>query len=246
MKKYLALALAAIMVMSFAGCSGNTENSSTPSENSSTSDVSKPESKPEDKPAEPEKAISPADIEAAIAKALGDGYLCTVDAPEDEMFATVMAGVDLSQLDSYVLKQARVSAVDPDTVAVMKCKAGYADTAVEIINENFARTLSYSRLYSFSLAKVEGARLYKFDDMLVFIIAGNYAPSDASAEDEAKLAASEYEKIDNAIKELFGTLPENLAVVTEPQEIENPYDNNNNGGLVFDDEFSDDMPVIGG
>lgn len=41
----------------------------------------------------------------------------------------------------------------------------------------------------------------------MFIMAGADADENASAEDEAKLAVSEYEKIDNAIKSLFGTLP---------------------------------------
>lgn len=51
-----------------------------------------------------------------------------------------------------------------------------------------------------------------------------------SDEDAAKLAASEYEKIDNTIKELFGSLPENLAVIPEDNE------NNNGGGLILPDD----------
>ncbi|MGN0670310.1 MAG: DUF4358 domain-containing protein [Oscillospiraceae bacterium] len=246
MKKYLALALAAIMVMSFAGCSDSKENISTPSESSSSSDVLKPESKPEetkpeDKPAEPEKTVSPADIEAAFAKTLGDGYFCTVDVPEEEIFLSNMAGIDLSQLESYTAKQTAITAVYPDTVLVMKCKPDYADTAVDILNENYARTISYIRQYPFGVAKVEGARLYKIGDIVMFILAGNSADSDATAEDEAKLAASEYEKIDSTIKELFGTLPENLAVITEPEIPDN--------GGEFDGGFDggfDDMPIIGG
>lgn len=41
----------------------------------------------------------------------------------------------------------------------------------------------------------------------MYIVAGAPALGELSAEDEAKLAASEYEKIDSAIKELFGTSP---------------------------------------
>lgn len=238
MKKYITLAVAALMALSLTGCSENKNGSSLPSNNnSSTSDTEKPESKPESKPEE-NKQASPAEVEAAIAKALGDGYLCTVPVNESELFLSNMAGLDISQLDSYIATITPVPAVNADTVIVLKCKEGYADEAVSILNENYARNISYIRQYPFSVAKVEGARLYKFGNTVMFIIAGNYAPSDASAEDEAKLAASEYEKIDNVIKELFGSLPENLAVITEPEP-------NNNGGEFDGGEF-DGMPIIGG
>lgn len=250
MKKYLAIALTALMVMSFAGCSNGTSSSSDSSSASSTINSGTTSDKTNDSSdsdSSAEKNVAPADIEAAIAKALGDGYLSTVDAPEDELFSTVVSMIDFSQVDEYVIKQARVSAVNPDTVVVLKCKSGYADTAVDLINESYAQTLSYSRLYSFSVAKVEGAKLYKFGDTVIFVIGGANAEDGASAEDEAKLAASEYEKIDNAIKELFGTLPENLAVVTEPDDSNA---NDDDGGFFsMTDDFGfegDDMPILGG
>lgn len=150
-----------------------------------------------------------------------------------------MADIDPAQLESYTAKQSAITAVYPDTVLVMKCKSGYKDTAVDILNENYARTISYIRQYPFDVAKVEGARIYKVGDIVMFILAGNIADSDATAEDEAKLAASEYEKIDNVIKSLFGTLPKNLAVIKEPEIPDN-------GG--FDGGFDNfgDMPIIGG
>ena len=146
-----------------------------------------------------------------------------------------MADIDPAQLESYTAKQSAITAVYPDTVLVMKCKSGYKDTAVDILNENYAQTISYIRQYPFDVAKVEGARIYKVGDIVMFILAGNIADSDATAEDEAKLAASEYEKIDNVIKSIFGTLPKNLAVIKEPEIPDN-------GGF---DNF-EDMPIIGG
>lgn len=112
-------------------------------------------------------------------------------------------------------------------------------------HESYAQTLSYSRLYSFSVAKVEGARLYKFGDTVIFVIGGALAENGASAEDKAKLAASEYEKIDSAIKELFGTLPENLAVVTEPDDSNDNDDDNGFFNMTDDFSYDDDMPLIG-
>lgn len=256
MKKYLAIALTALMVMSFAGCS-NSADSSTPDSSSTSSTVNsdaasdKTDDNSDSKPADSSDSnsdavnnVSPAEVEAAIAKALGDGYLSTVDVPEDEMYLSGMATIDLSQVESYVAKITTIPSVNPDTVVVIKCKPGYADTAVDELNSTFAQSISYIRQYPFSVAKVEGARLYKIGNMVIYIIGGASADDNASAEDEAKLAASEYEKIDNAIKELFGTLPENLAVVTEPDDSDD-----DDGGffdMTDDIEYDDDMPLIGG
>lgn len=248
MKKYIAIVFAALTVMSLAGCSNGTNSASDSSSASSTVNSDAASDKTSDNADSNSDAadnVSPADVEAAIAKALGDGYLSTVDVPEDEMYLSGMAGIDLSQVEDYVAKITTIPSVNPDTVVVIKCKPGYADTAVDELNSTFAQSISYIRQYPFSVAKVEGARLYKIDDTVIYVIGGASADDNASAEDEAKLAASEYEKIDNAIKELFGTLPENLAVVTEPDDS----DADDDGGFFdmtddFDDE--DDMPVLGG
>lgn len=279
MKKYLALALAAIMVMSFAGCSDSKNNGSSTTDSSSVSDNVKPDSKPADnaskqeekpadnsdskpetkpeeskpeeskpeeskpeesKPAEPEKPeeknVSPADIEAAIAKALGDGYLCTVDVSADEMYTSAISWLELEHIETYVAKSS--AAFGQDSVVIAKCKDGYADDAINALNEYYAQTISYIRQYPFDVAKVEGARIYKVGDTVMFIIAGASASSDASAEDKAKLAVSEYEKIDSALKELFGTLPENLAVIKEPELPDN-------GGFDGGFEGFEDMPIGG-
>lgn len=57
-------------------------------------------------------------------------------------------------------------------------------------------------------------RLYQSGNYVIYIIAGaSYEGDDAEA--ESKLAVSEYAKIDEVIKSVFGALPENLAVVPE-------------------------------
>lgn len=249
MKRFTLILLTAFMILSLFSCSSTRadKNSGFGDDSSATEtvtpdtkpDTSKEEEKPDTKPEE-NQDVTPADVEAAIAKALGDGYFCTAYVPESELFLSNMAGIDLSQLDDYIAKQAVITAVYMDTVIVMKCKPGYADTAVDILNENYARTISYIRQYPFGVAKVEGARLYKIGDIVMFILAGDCAPSDATAEDEAKLAASEYEKIDKVIKDLFGSVPQNLAIIKEPESPDN--------GGEFDGGFEDseDMPIIGG
>lgn len=205
MKKVITVILAALMLLSFAACSSNQNNNSNNNASTNTN-----ESK-NDTPAKTEK--SPAEIEEAIAKALGDGYLCTVDVPEEELFSSAIGRLDLTKVKNYVAKQAAVAAVDLDSVVIAECEDGYADEAVNLLNESFAQTVDYIRQYPFGVAKVEGARLYKVGNTVMLIIAGASADENTSAEDEAKLAAEEYAKIDEAIKSIFGTVPENLAVI---------------------------------
>ncbi|MBQ6569451.1 MAG: hypothetical protein IJL87_04260 [Clostridia bacterium] len=202
MKKLITLVLAALMLLSFASCSSNKKSNSQTDEN-----------------------VTPAEIEAAIAKALDDGYLCTVDVPEDSIFSSAIGRLDLNKVISYVAKQTTVPSVNMDSVVIAKCQPGYADEAVTLFNEYFAQTIGYVRQYPFGVAKAENARIYKVGDTVMFIMAGASASEDATAEDAAKLAADEYKKIDEAIKSIFGSVPENLAVVPENS-------GNNGGGLI--------------
>lgn len=236
MKKHIAIITAAILALTLTTCS-NTESKPNNPQNSNSGNInnestSKTDSKPDTPPS---AAPSPKDIEAAIAKALGDGYLCTADVPDDEMGLSCIGWLDLTKIDEYVVKQPTIYA--QDTVGVVKCKEGYADEAAKLLNDNFAQSISYIRQYPFDVAKVEGTRIYKIGDIVMYITAGAAADAEMSDEDAAKLAASEYEKIDNAVKELFGSLPENLAVMPEESE--------NSGGFTFDDTIDGGIMVGG-
>lgn len=227
MKKIIALIFALVMAASLAACADSTNGEHTePNKNTSQTDV---------KPNEEDKEATPAEIEAAIAKALGDGYLATVEVPEEEILISALGRLDMEKVESYIVKQAVITSVDLDTVVIVKCKDGYADEAVQGFNDAYAQTISYIRQYPFGVAKVEGARLYQIDDTVIYVIAGASAKEGTSAEDEAKLAVSEYEKIDTAIKEICGVLPENLAVI--------PEDDGNPGGALLPE---DDTPAVGG
>lgn len=210
--------------------SDNNSSSSKSDNNSSSTTDNNSTDKPDEN-----KTITPADVEAVIAKALGEGYLCTEVVPAEEANLSCIGWLDGDKIESYVLK--KPTTYCQDMVAVVKCREGYADEAVQILNNYFAQNISYIRQYPFDVAKVEGTRIFKYDNIVMYITAGAAASGEISAEDEAKLAASEYEKIDSAIKQLFGTSPKNLAVITEPDN------NDNNGGLNFDDS---EFPVIGG
>lgn len=225
MKKHIAIITAAVLALMLTACS-NTESKPNDPQSTNSGNINNESTSKTDnsQSADP----SPKDIEAAIAKALGDGYLCTADTPDDEIVLSCIGRLDLTKVDEYVVKKPEVYAMD--TVGIVKCKEGYTDEAAKLLNDNFAQCISYIRQYAFDVAKVEGTRIYRVGDILMYITAGAPTTAEMSDEDAAKLAASEYEKIDNAVKELFGSLPENLAVMPEDNE------DDNGGGLILPDD----------
>ena len=206
MKKVLSLLLAGALLVSVAACT-NSNNSGNPDSTTQASETS------ESKAVE----VTPEAIEKAIADALGGGYLATEAVNDDNMLSSALRYLETDKLTSYVAKIAKVTAVDQDQIVIAECKDGYVDEAVDLLNESFSQTIGYIRQYPYGVAKVEGARLFKSGNMVIFVIAGAKAAEGTSAEDEAALAAAEYNKIDEAVKSVLGELPENLAVVKEPE-----------------------------
>lgn len=224
------------MALTLASC-GN-QNPNTPDTTSPKTETVEPET---DKPAEttPDtkkddstaSEITPASIEKAIADAVGsENYLCDTDI--EESWLKNSFGLDLSKVKSYVAKQNAISAVNLDTVIILETEDGYADTAVELLNESYSGAVSYIRQYAFGVGKVMNARIYKEGNYVMYILAGaNYEGNDAEKEDE--FAVSEYKKIDDALNSIFGEIPENLAVI--------PEDDGSSVGLIIDD----DIPMLG-
>ena len=224
LKKITIMALAATLSLSAAACGGK-------SESTTAAPAATTEAKKDTTEKAPKELPAPEDIDAAIQKALGEGYLAVIEVPEDEIIMTPLRDLDMTKVDAYVAKQSKVSSVDPDTVMIVKCKdAAYADEIVKSFNEAFAQAMDYARQYPYNVAKVEGTRIYKINDTVMYIVGGARAAEGASEEDAAKLAESEYEKIDEAIRIACGSLPENLAVMTEPEQKVN----------------GDGTPVVGG
>lgn len=197
MKKMTLIFLSAMMVFGLTAC-GNTN-----------------EDNGDGKTAEVTVTATPEEIEQKIAAAIGeDNYLCDTDIDEDWLENSY--GLDLSKVESYVAKQNSISSVNLDTVIILKTEDGYADEAVDKLNENFAQTVDYSKMYSMNVAKVSNARIYKAGNYVMYLLAGaGYDGEDA--EEESKLALAEYEKIDEAVREIFGVVPKNLAAVPQDE-----------------------------
>ena len=216
MKKFVLIFLSVVMVLSLAACGTNG------SKNNESATIT----------------ATPAEIEQKIADAIGkDNYLCDTEADKNYLQNTL--GLDLSEVDSYAAKLNSISSVNPDTVIILKVKGSYTDEAVKALNTSYAQMVDYIRQYPFGTAKVLNARIYQCGDYVMYIIAGaSYDGEDSKA--ETKLAVSEYAKIDEAVKSVFGTLPENKAVVPEDSGT-----GGNEGGLLTEDEGSN-MPLLGG
>ena len=212
MKRIALIFLSLLMVFSLGSCGKGADNKKTGDNGRSSTVVT--------------VTATPAEIEEKIAQAIGaDNYLCDTDIDKDWLQNSFQ--LDMSKVESYVAKQNAIASVNPDTVIVLKTKDGYADEAVAKLNDSFAQMVGYIRQYPFGTAKVLNARLYQSVDYVIYVIAGaSYDGEDSEAEN--KLAASEYAKIDEAVQSIFGTLPENLAVV--------PEDDGTAGGLMAPEE----------
>lgn len=217
MKKIAFIFLAVVLALGLVACTSNSNKNSDNDKKTTTA------------------AVTPAEIEKKIADAVGkDNYLCDTEAQKDYLQNTI--GLDLSKIESYVAKQNSISSVNPDTVIILKVKDGYSEEAVKALNTSYAQMVDYIRQYPFGTAKVLNARIYQSGNYVMYILAGaSYDGKDTEA--EAKLATSEYAKIDEAVKSVFGTLPKNAAVV--------PEDDGSAGGLITSDDNSN-LPMLGG
>ena len=174
------------------------------------------------------KTITPAKIEKQIKTAIGSkNYYCNTKISEKTLTNTY--GLNMKKIKSYVAKENSVPSVYMDTVIILKVKKGYAATAVKKLNKAYAQKVDYIRLYPFDVAKVMNARIYRNGNYVAFVLAGKSPSDDMSTKKAAKLAKSEYKKIDKAWKKVFGKKSKNYAVVpaasTESEqntEIANP------------------------
>ena len=166
------------------------------------------------KAAKPEKAYTVQEVEAAIAEALGDGYYCDTEKNAENIEYTFFADLDFSKLDSYILKVYNDDVLKLDTTAVLNCKEDYVDTAIDKLNFFLAASYRYVKAYPFSvtsLSKVENARLFRHGNTVILVLGGSDLDETASEEEKAEHALDEYKKVDKAVKELYGELPENIA-----------------------------------
>ena len=156
MKKYLALLLAVVMVLSLAACGG----------------------KADDNKGKTEVTMTAQEIMDTLKEKLGDSFGCDVAETEDNISG--YWGLDMGQVESWASMSNSNSAVNSSYAVIVKVKDGYAQDAAALLQTGYEQILSYSRMYNMDLQKVLQARLWEASDE----VQAKFAAEEAAKVDE--------------------------------------------------------------
>ena len=216
MKRILTFFLALTMVLSLAACVG----------------------KADDNKGKTEVTMTAQEIMDTLKEKLGDSFGCDVAETEDNISG--YWGLDMGQVESWASMSNSNSAVNSSYAVIVKVKDGYAQDAAALLQTGYEQILSYSRMYNMDLQKVLQARLFVNGNYAALLILGAQGDWEASDEVQAKFAAEEAAKVDEAWSGIFGSADNSITV---------PEDNGSNNGGFFDmgdDELPDGEIMIGG
>ena len=216
MKRILTFFLALTMVLSLAACGG----------------------KADDNKGKTEVTMTAQEIMDTLKEKLGDSFGCDVAETEDNISG--YWGLDMGQVESWASMSNSNSAVNSSYAVIVKVKDGYAQDAAALLQTGYEQILSYSRMYNMDLQKVLQARLFVNGNYVALLILGAQGDWEASDEVQAKFAAEEAAKADEAWSGIFGSADNSITV---------PEDNGSNNGGFFDmgdDELPDGEIMIGG
>ena len=216
MKRILTFVLALAMALSLAACGGKADD------NNGKTDVD----------------MTAQQIMDTLKEKLGDSFGCDVAEAEDNISG--YWGLDMEQVESWASMSNSNSAVNSNCAVIVKVKDGYAQDAAALLQTGYEQILSYSRMYNMDLQKVLQARLFVNGNYVALLILGAQGDWEASDEVQAKFAAEEAAKADEAWSGIFGSADNSITV---------PEDNGSNNGGFFDmgdDELPDGEIMIGG
>lgn len=206
MKRVITLLLSLMLILSLAACGGNSNNGG-----------------------KTEVTLTAAEVLDSLKKSLGESY--TSDTAETEDRMTNYWGLDLSQVESWAAETNSNSSLNSDCAIILKVKDGYANTAATALQTGFDQIVSYNRMYDMDLQRVLQGRLYINGNYVALIIEGQQGDWQASAEDQAKFAAEEAAKVDEAWKAVFGAA---VNAITIPADT-------GNSGFNFNDDSEDGL-----
>ena len=222
MKRILTFFLALTMVFSLAACGSQNGNNK----------------KDDNKNDAPEVTMTAQEILDTLKEKLGDSFECDAAETEDRMSG--YWGLDLAQVESWAAMSSSNSAINPSSAVILQVKDGYAQDAAALLQTGYEQILSYSRMYNMDLQKVLQARLFVNGNYVALLILGTEGNWEASDEEQAKFAAEEAAKVDEAWSGIFGSADNSITI---PED-----DGSSTGGLMppEDDELPDGEIMIGG
>ena len=219
MKRILTFVLALTMALSLAACGSKTDDSK---KNDSNVEVT----------------MTAQEIMDTLKEQLGDSFDCDTAETEDRMSG--YWGLDMSKVEDWAAMSNSNSALNSSTAVILKVQDGYAQDAAALLQTGYEQMLSYSRMYNMNLQQVLQARLFVNGNYVALLILGAQGDWEASDEEQAKFAADEAAKVDQAWSGIFGSA-DNTIVIPED-------DGSSNGG--FFDMSDEDLPegevVVGG
>ena len=217
MKRILTFFLALTMVLSLAACGG----------------------KADDNKGKTEVTMTAQEIMDTLKEKLGDSFGCDVAEAEDNISG--YWGLDMGQVESWASMSNSNSAVNSSYAVIVKVKDGYAQDAAALLQTGYEQILSYSRMYNMDLQKVLQARLFVNGNYVALLILGAQGDWEASDEVQAKFAAEEAAKVDDAWKAIFGAAENSISIPADDGS-----NSNNSFDMGSDEESNDDLPVLGG
>lgn len=162
------------------------------------------------------------EVLASLKKSLGSSY--TSDTAESETRMSGYYGLDMSKIENWAAESNSSPSLNADCAVILKVKDGYAQDAAALLQQSFEQTVSYARMYNMDLQRVLQGRLYVNGNYVALIIEGSKPDGSASAEEQAKFAAGEADKVDSAWKALFGSASNSIVIPAESVSDNNSFD----------------------
>lgn len=159
------------------------------------------------------KELTAGEVLDSMKKVLGASY--TSDSAESEDRISGYYGLDLSKVESWAAESNSMSSMNMDCAVVLKVKDGYAKDAAALLQKSFDQTVNYARMYNMDLQRVLQGRLYISGNYVAYFIEGKVPDYNASAEEQAKFAASEAAKVDAAWSGIFGSAGNSIVIPEE-------------------------------
>lgn len=157
------------------------------------------------------------DVLDSIKDSLGSSYTCDNVCTSDRL---ENLGFDMRYVKSFAYEEDSVSTINYDIAIVVKVSSSYTNKAIKILQDYYQQILAVSQLYNADVYRVEQARIFSQNGYVALLILGDNEYSDYdSEEDKADYAFGEALKVDNAWKNIFGSVPDNLANIDEDEGI---------------------------